>query len=103
MTDKNIKRFQLEVTVKDSSVYMKKVESYVKMLEDDMRSKGYIPVLDLGVHTKVDYNGKAFNYTLTMHGVYLGRKKAWETQGLAGGKIIPKTTTTSKSVSSLPR
>lgn len=102
MTDKNIRRFQREISFADSSEYMKKADALVKMFTDDIRAQGYVPVLDLGLYVTVDYNGKVFNYVWTIHGVYVGRKKAWQIDGVAGGKLIPRTTT-NKSKASLKK
>ena len=95
-TNKNIKRFQLPVTVEDSSVFVSKSVSLIKTLSDIMRGQGFVPVLDLGVHVTVDYDGEKFNYTLTQHGIYLGKVTAWKIEGLSGDKLIPRNIHTSK-------
>jgi hypothetical protein len=88
-TDKTIKRFQHKVQVKDSSVWIRTARQHINSLTDQMRSQGYVPVLDLNPHASVDYTGKVFNYVITIHGIYIGRKRAWEIEGLAGDKLIP--------------
>lgn len=92
MTDRNIKRFQLDVQVKDSGVLMEKEHDYVRIIQDNMRSEGYVPVLDLGVWRTVDYDekGDTFSYTLTIQGVFVGKRKAWEIEGLLSGRLLPK-------------
>jgi len=102
MTDKKISRFRWAVSFADSSEYAKKYDSVIKMFTDELRGKGYVPVLDLGIHVTVDYDGKVFKYVLTQHGIYVGRKRAWQIDGLAGGKLIPRTTT-NKSKASLKK
>lgn len=95
--NKNLKAFTMHFEFQDSAVFVKKQDQYVKVIHDHMRGDGYIPLLDLSPYITVDYKDEKFNYTVTSHGLYVGRKKAWETQGWLNGKLMPISTRTSKS------
>lgn len=97
MTHKNIKRFTFDLQFKDSAVFVKKQDATIKMIQDHMRERGYVPVLDLGNYITVDYKDEKFYYKISCHGIYLGRRQAWETYGLTNGRLVPISTTQSKS------
>lgn len=90
-TDKNIKRFQLEILVKDMGVLAQKFDLFQGLMEDQMRDAGYVPMLDLGTHVASLYNQTRdeFNVKLTSHAIYVGKRKACTIQGQAGTKLIP--------------
>lgn len=98
MTDKAIKRFQLDVWVKDTGDWHSQSYDRVNDLVNIMRERGYVPVLDLNPYIKVEYNEKEdrFELVLTMHGVHVGRSKSWDTEGIANGKLLPRATRKSK-------
>jgi hypothetical protein len=35
--------------------------------------------------------GDKYEFSYTMHGVYVGRDKAWQNEGMLDGKLIPST------------
>jgi hypothetical protein len=65
---------------------------YLKLLTDEMRSKGYVPVLDLDPQFSTKYNFEKDNYSfqLEIYGVYLGKRKAQEFEGFSGQNFIPR-------------
>lgn len=88
MTHKQIKRFQIEGEISDDA-FIRMREQYINMLFYNMRTKGYVPVLDLDDAFSTEWNGKNFDFTLTVHGVYYGPVKAREIYGISGNKEIP--------------
>jgi hypothetical protein len=57
-----------------------------------MRSKGYVPVLDLDPQFSLKYNNDKDQYTfnLEMYGVFVGKKKSREIEGFSGQQFIPR-------------
>jgi hypothetical protein len=56
MLNRNIKSFYLNGTIKSDSDISRLKEMYLKLLTDEMRSKGYVPVLDLDPQFSIKYN-----------------------------------------------
>jgi hypothetical protein len=79
---KNIKRFFLEGEIYDDSHIVRLKGQYVVMLENSMRSKGYVPRYDIDPDFTVGYNGKTFEFELSVYGVYVGKKRAQCIQGV---------------------
>ena len=92
MTHRNIKRFQVNVEFKDDSDMIRIRAQYENLLSNDMRSKGYVRLLDIDPTFSVEFTGETWKFLLTMHGVYVGKRKAWELEGIIQNKLIPRNT-----------
>ena len=92
MLKRNIKSFYLNGIIKNDSDMVRLKEMYLKLLIDEMRSNGYVPVLDLDPQWCVKYNHLKDNYTfqLEVYGVYLGKSKAQKFEGFSGQNFIPR-------------
>lgn len=92
MLKRNIKSFYINGTIKSDSDIVRLKEMYLKLLTDEMRSKGYVPVLDLDPQFSTKYNFEKDNYSfqLEVYGVYLGKRKAQEIEGFSGQSFIPR-------------
>jgi hypothetical protein len=88
MTHKNIKRFQMNGVIGDDSDILRLYAQYVNLLTHQMREQGYVPVLDLSPAWSLSYNGKTYDFLLTLHGVYLGRVRSKKVSGITGLKEI---------------
>lgn len=91
MTHKKIKRFQINVEFLDDSDIIRIKNQYENLLVHDMRDKGYVRILDIDPAFSVEFNGETWKFLMTIQGVYVGKKKAWDTEGMAQGKLIPRT------------
>ena len=60
------------------------------MLTHDMRSKGYVRVLDIYTSFSVEFDGQTWVFLMTLYGVYAGKKKAWLSEGITQGKLVPR-------------
>lgn len=87
---KTIKKFQVEVFFKEDSDMIRIKNQYENILTHDMRSKGYARVLDIDTAFSVEFTGETWRFLMTLHGIYVGRRKAWESSGITQGKIIPR-------------
>jgi len=73
---KSIKKFDLEGEIYDDSQIIRLKEQYILMLESAMRSSGYVPRYDVDTDFTLLYNGKAFQFRLSVYGVYVGKDRA---------------------------
>jgi hypothetical protein len=92
MTHKTIKRFQIRVEFLDDSDMIRVKAQYESLLSQDMRSKGYARVLDIDPAFSVEFTGETWKFLMTIHGVYVGKKKSWLSEGWTQGKLIPRHT-----------
>ena len=92
MTHKKISRFQINVEFLDDSEIIKIKHQYESMLTHQMRDKGYARVLDIDPAFSVEFTGETWKFLMSIHGVYVGKKKAWQLEGITQGKSIPRTT-----------
>lgn len=91
MTHKRIKRFQINVEFLDDSDIIRIKHQYENLLIHDMRDKGYVRILDIDPAFSVEFNGETWKFLMTIQGVYVGKRRAWDTEGMAQGKLIPRT------------
>ena len=92
MTHRKIKRFQIDVEFHDNAQLISLRPQYENLLIQDMRGKGYVRVLDIDPAFSVEFNGETWKFLMSIHGVYVGKKKAWQSEGITQGKSIPRTT-----------
>jgi hypothetical protein len=90
MTHRKIKRFQIEVQFDDNSRLISLRPQYENLLTQDMRGKGYVRVLDIDPAFSVEFTGETWRFLMSIHGVYVGKKKAWQLEGITQGKSIPR-------------
>ena len=94
MLKRNIKSFLISGVIKDDAGIAKAREMYERILLEDMRSKGYVPVLDLESQFSIKYNENKDNYSffLEMFGVYIGKRKSQEVEGFSGQQFFKRIT-----------
>ena len=73
---KKIERFSLEGEIFDDSHILRLKDQYISMLVNGMRNKGYVPRYDIDTDFSISYNGKTFDFKLSVYGVYVGKGKA---------------------------
>lgn len=92
MTHQNIKRFQIQVEFLDDSNMIKIKKQYENLLVDQMRESGYTRVLDIDPSFSVEFDGQTWKFLMTIHGVYVGKKRSWQLEGITQGKLIARST-----------
>lgn len=92
---KQLKRFGLSGEIYDDAAIPRLKEQYVFMVVSGMRHKGYVPRYDIDPDFTVSYNGKTFDFQLSVYGVYVGKKRARCLHGIDKNSPI-KTSTTQK-------
>ena len=75
---KPIKKFHLDGVIHDESAIGRLKGEYIRLLVSEMRLSGYVPRFDIEPDFTIDYNEKKqnFEFELTVHGVYAGRKQS---------------------------
>lgn len=90
VTDRRIEPFRLPVIVKDGGSFYKRYDEFVRLITNDMRDQGFVPIFD--VDPFVENGGVVDNsqkFTITVQGVWVGKDRAWKIHGLTKGKEIP--------------
>jgi len=94
---KNIKRFELEGEIYDESSIPRIKNEHVFMLTMMMKAKGYLVRYDIDPDFTVMYNGKTFDFKLSIYGVFVGKKRAQWFDGVDKNRLISNSTQKSKS------
>lgn len=90
---KRIERFSLEGEIFDDSHILRLKDQYVFMLINGMRNKGYVPRYDIDTDFTISYNGKTFDFKVSVYGVYVGKGKAKCIEGIDKNTILKSNTT----------
>lgn len=95
VTHKNIKRFAIDGDIYDEAAIPRIREQYIQLVKLMMQGKGYTVRLDIDPDFTVSFNGKTFNFELSVYGVFVGKKKAQCLYGVDKNReimnSIPKT------------
>lgn len=98
---RKIRRFGIEGIISDDSKFTTTRIQHEKLVIDDMRDRGYVPVLGMGPYFAPSYNENNNNYdfTVTAYGVFVGERKAWRIEGIdvETGTLFPRSTRPNKS------
>lgn len=90
---KPIKRFGLEGEIYDDSHIVRLKDQYVFMVVSVMRNHGYVPRYDIDPDFTIGYNGKTFEFQLSVYGVYVGKERAKCILGIDKNTVIQSHTT----------
>jgi hypothetical protein len=90
---RKITKFGLEGEIFDDAKIPKIKDQYINMVCNGMRNKGYVPRYDIDPDFTISYNGKTFEFKLSVYGVYVGKKKAKCVKGIDKNQVITSTTT----------
>jgi hypothetical protein len=87
---KAIKRFNLSGIIHDESAIGRLRAEYKRLIILEMRLSGYVPRLDIDIDFTIDYNEnkKYFEFEISIHGVYTGRRQSEWIEGIDGSKAI---------------
>jgi hypothetical protein len=83
---KPIKKFTLEGQIHDDSVIARLKIEYIKLLITEMKMAGYAPRIDIDPDFTISFNKRSeyFEFKLSVHGVYVGKKKSEWILGIDG-------------------
>jgi hypothetical protein len=87
---KPIKRFGLDGVIYDDSSIYRLQQEYIRLVVMEMRLSGYVPRLDIDPQFTIEYNENknTYNFTLSIYGIYTGRKKSECIIGIDGTRPI---------------
>ena len=87
---KPIKRFSLEGNILDEALTPRLKTEYIRLLLLEMRFSGYVPRIDIDPDFTIEYNNRIeiFTFKLSLHGVYVGKKKSEWIIGIDGTQVI---------------
>jgi hypothetical protein len=87
---KTIKRFSLDGIIHDESALGRLKGEYTRLLVSEMRLCGYVPRIDIDPDFTIDYNEKKqyFEFEISVHGVYAGKRKSEWIAGIDVNKPI---------------
>lgn len=97
VSHKNIKRFYLNGEIADDSLIPRIKQQYINLLMNSMKYKGYVIRYDIDPDFTVSYNGKVFEFELSVYGVFVGKRKAQWISGIDKNRIIENSTQQNKS------
>lgn len=91
---KKIKTFVIEGHLADDSKISDIKLLNERVLDVQMRDRGYIRVLDIDPHWSIEYNAidRNWNFKMSMFGSYVGKRKSWKYEGVWQGKLMPRNT-----------
>lgn len=91
---RKIKTFYIDGQFIDDSVMAQVKEINERVLNVQMRDRGYVPVLDMNPVWAVEYDPRAneWKFAMSMYGFYIGKRKSWQYEGSSQGKLIPRST-----------
>jgi hypothetical protein len=87
---KPIKRFALDGVINDDAAIYRLQQEYIRLLVSEMRLSGYSPRIDIDPQFTLSYNENKnyFEFTLSVYGIYIGRKKSEWILGIDGTKPV---------------
>ena len=85
---KSIKRFYLEGQIYDDALIPRLQNEYINILNTQMKLQGYAPRLDIDPQFTIEYNGKSYEFKLSVYGTFVGKRNAQWMEGLDGSKPI---------------
>ena len=90
MLTRNPKPFTVEGTAVDQEAIVRIRAEIEDRIEDDMRSTGYAPFMEITpeLYWEYDKDAENFKYLIRVYGVFVGKHKAKNIMGVLGGKPI---------------
>ena len=88
---KPLKRFYIAGIIQDEALLGRLKIEYVRLLVSEMRLSGYVPRLDIDPDFTLRYNDSKdfFEFELSVHGVYAGKRKSEWIAGIDGTILVP--------------
>jgi hypothetical protein len=95
---KSIKRFSLDGEIYDDSHIIRLKDQYKTMIINGMKADGYVPRYDIDTDFTLSYNGKTFDFKISIYGIYVGKRKAQCLEGI--DKMTPVSTSFTQKIKS---
>lgn len=87
---KPVKRFYINGVIQDDSLLGRLKIEYIRLLISEMRLSGYVPRIDIDPDFTLRYNESKdfFEFELSVHGVFAGKRKSKWIAGVDGTTVI---------------
>lgn len=85
---RSIKRFHLDGQIYDDALIPRLQKEYINILNTQMKLQGYAPRLDIDPQFTIQYNGKSYEFKLSVYGTFVGKRNAEWMEGLDGSRPI---------------
>lgn len=87
---KPIKKYTHEGFIRDDSDFIRLRDELERLLEQQMREEGYLPIYDLGTFwsTRYDIKNKRYEFKLTAYASFAGRVKALKYSCWLNGRLV---------------
>ena len=91
---KAIKRFCIDGQFIDDSKALSIRDLNERTLDVQMRDRGYVRALDMDPVWTVEYvsDKDEWFFKMSIYGIYVGKKKSWQYEGIQQGKLLPRST-----------
>lgn len=88
---KPVKRFYINGVIQDEALIGRLKIEYIRLLISEMRISGYVPRIDIDPDFTIRYNEIKgfFEFELSVHGVYAGKRKSEWIAGVDGTNLVP--------------
>lgn len=90
---KPIKVFSIDGEFDDDKNLLSIRERFENYLVNIMRSKGYVPHLDIEPAFSLEYIDEKYKFLLSIYGIYIGKAKAKCYLAVSANNLIPMETT----------
>lgn len=89
---RKIHNFSIAGVIGDDSQIIRARELYERTIIQQMRDRGYVPVLDMAAQFNISYvpQKNQYGFILTMFGVFVGTSKSQHIEGFSGREFIPR-------------
>ncbi len=85
---KSIKRFSLDGQIYDDSFIPRLKNEYINILNTQMKLQGYAPRIDIDPEFTLEYDGRNYDFRLSVYGTFVGKRNAEWITALNGSKPI---------------
>ncbi len=85
---KPVKMFSQDGLIKDDKDFIRIRNEFERLIIDQMRDQGCLPIHELGTHWSTKWLGDKYSFKLTIYGCYAGRKKSKEFDFWHEGKLV---------------
>jgi hypothetical protein len=87
---KPIRRFGIDGIIHDEATIARLKTEYIRLVLLEMRLSGHVPRLDIDPDFTISYNeyNEYFEFKLSIHGTYIGKRKSECILGIDGTRVI---------------
>jgi hypothetical protein len=89
---KQLKSFGMSGQISDDSAIPRLRKEYERLIDQNMRLQGYVPILDLEplFHLEYVHEEDTYNFELVIYSMYIGKRRSQQYAGFSGQSLVPK-------------